>query len=342
MTNGTDARNRPGPTRPGPSRRAIGLGLAGLGAGLALPAIVRAQSGWPKSGTLKLVVPFPPAGATDVIGRIVAEKLGTMWGNQIVIENKGGAGGNIGTDAVAKAAPDGNTMLIVSVGMATNPYLYKSLSYDPIKDFEPVSLLAMVPNIMIVPPNHAANSVADFIRLAKEKPGTFSYGSSGIGTSVHLSGELFAKLTGVKMTHVPYKGTAQAKNDLIAGRLDCIFDNITAALPQAQGGQVKALGITTARRSKLAPDLAPVADTVPGFDVSSWFAIFVPAKTPAEIVARMNADLRTALADAIVAEKLGKLGAEIVGSTPADLGTFLKAEGDKWGSLIKQIGVTAG
>jgi tripartite-type tricarboxylate transporter receptor subunit TctC len=320
----------------------VGLGLAGFGAGLAMPAIGRAQSGWPKSGTLRLVVPFPPAGATDVIGRIIAERLGAIWGNQIVIENKGGAGGNIGTDAVAKAAPDGNTMLIVSVGMATNPYLYKSLSYDPIKDFEPVSLLALVPNIMIVPPNHAANSVADFVRLAKEKPGTFTYGSSGIGTSVHLSGELFAKLTGVTMTHVPYKGTAQAKNDLIAGRLDCIFDNITAALPQAQAGQVKALGITTARRSKLAPDLAPVADTVPGFDVSSWFAVFLPAKTPAEIVTRMNADIRTALADAGVADKLGKLGAEIVGSTPSDLGGFLKAEGDKWGSLIKQIGVTAG
>lgn len=332
------------PTTPGSglTRRVIGLGLAGFGAGLAMPAIGRAQSGWPKSGTLRLVVPFPPAGATDVIGRIIAERLGAIWGNQIVIENKGGAGGNIGTDAVAKAAPDGNTMLIVSVGMATNPYLYKSLSYDPIKDFEPVSLLALVPNIMIVPPNHAANSVADFVRLAKEKPGTFTYGSSGIGTSVHLSGELFAKLTGVTMTHVPYKGTAHAKNDLIAGRLDCIFDNITAALPQAQAGQVKALGITTARRSKLAPDLAPVADTVPGFDVSSWFAVFLPAKTPAEIVTRMNADIRTALADAGVADKLGKLGAEIVGSTPSDLGGFLKAEGDKWGSLIKQIGVTAG
>jgi tripartite-type tricarboxylate transporter receptor subunit TctC len=283
-----------------------------------------------------------PAGATDVIGRIVAEKLSQIWGNQVVIENKGGAGGNIGTDQVAKAAADGNTFLVVSVGMATNPYLYKNLPYDPVRDFEPVSLLAMVPNIMITPPNHPAKTVAEFVALAKKDPGKMSFGSSGIGTSVHLSGELFNKLTGARMVHVPYKGTAEAKNDLIAGRLDCIFDNITAALPQARGGQVKALGITTAKRSTLAPELPPVNDTVPGFDVSSWFAFFAPAKTPKEIVAKMHADTKTALADAMVAEKLGKLGAEVVGSNPAELAAFLKAESDKWGSLIKEIGITAG
>lgn len=324
-----------------PSRRTA---LAGLAAATVFsPAILRAQgSVWPKSGTIRLVIPFPPAGATDVIGRIVAEKLSQIWGNQVVIENKGGAGGNIGTDQVAKATPDGNTFLVVSVGMATNPYLYKNLPYDPVKDFEPVSLLAMVPNIMITPPNHPAKTAAEFVALAKKDPGKMSFGSSGIGTSVHLSGELFNKLTGAKMVHVPYKGTAEAKNDLIAGRLDCIFDNITAALPQARGGQVKALGITTAKRSTLAPELAPVNDTVPGFDVSSWFAFFAPAKTPKEIVAKMHADTKTALADAMVAEKLGKLGAEVVGSNPAELAAFLKAESDKWGSLIKEIGITAG
>lgn len=324
-----------------PSRRAALAGLAA--ASVFSPAILRAQgSGWPKSGTIRLVIPFPPAGATDVIGRIVAEKLSQIWGNQIVIENKGGAGGNIGTDQVAKSTPDGNTFLIVSVGMATNPFLYKSLPYDPVKDFEPVSLIAMVPNIMITPPNHPAKTVAEFVAMAKKEPGKMSFGSSGIGTSVHLSGELFNKLTGAKMVHVPYKGTAEAKNDLIAGRLDCIFDNITAALPQAQGGQVKGLGITTAKRSKLAPELPPVNDTVPGFDVSSWFAFFAPAKTPKEIVAKMQADTKTALADAMVADKLGKLGAEIVGSSPAELAAFLKAESDKWGSLIKEIGISAG
>jgi tripartite-type tricarboxylate transporter receptor subunit TctC len=320
-------------------RRAV---LAGLAATPFLGAAARGQAAWPKSGTIRMVIPFPPAGATDVIGRIVAERLGAMWGNQILIENKGGAGGNIGTDQAAKAAPDGNTMLVVSVGMATNPYLYKSLPYDPVKDFEPVSLMAMVPNIMVTPPNHPAKTVAEFIALAKAKPGAMSFGSSGIGTSVHLSGELFQKLTGTKMIHVPYKGTAEAKNDLIAGRLDCIFDNITAALPQAQAGTVKALGITTARRSSLAPDLAPINDTVPGFDVSSWFALFVPAKTPPAIVARMNADVKTVLADADVAARLGKLGGEIVGSSQQELAAFLKSESEKWGALIKEIGVTAG
>lgn len=320
-------------------RRAV---LAGLAATPFLGAGALGQAAWPKAGTIRMVIPFPPAGATDVIGRIVAERLGAVWGNQIVVENKGGAGGNIGTDQAAKAAPDGNTMLVVSVGMATNPYLYKSLPYDPVKDFEPVSLLAMVPNIMVIPPNHPAKSVAEFIAMAKAKPGTMSFGSSGIGTSVHLSGELFQKLTGTKMIHVPYKGTAEAKNDLIAGRLDCIFDNITAALPQARAGTVKALGITTAKRSQLAPELAPINDTVPGFDVSSWFALFVPAKTPPAIVARMNADVKAVLAEAEVASKLGKLGGEIVGSSQQELAAFLKSESEKWGALIKEIGVTAG
>ncbi|MCZ8187235.1 MAG: tripartite tricarboxylate transporter substrate binding protein [Beijerinckiaceae bacterium] len=320
-------------------RRAV---LAGLAATPFVASAARGQGAWPKAGTIRMIIPFPPAGATDVIGRIVAERLGAIWGNQIVVENKGGAGGNIGTDQAAKAAPDGNTMLVVSVGMATNPYLYKSLPYDPVKDFEPVSLMAMVPNIMVVPPNHPAKSVAEFIALAKAKPGTMSFGSSGIGTSVHLSGELFQKLTGTKMIHVPYKGTAEAKNDLIAGRLDCIFDNITAALPQAQAGTIKALGITTAKRSKLAPDLAPINETVPGFDVSSWFALFVPAKTPPAIVARMNADVKAVLAEAEVATKLGKLGGEIVGSSQQELAAFLKSESDKWGALIKEIGATAG
>ncbi|KAF0231772.1 MAG: hypothetical protein FD175_333 [Beijerinckiaceae bacterium] len=324
-------------TRRDLAKGALALGTAGL-----LPRAAGAQAVWPKGGTIKLVVPFPPAGATDVIGRIVAEKLGQLWGNQIVIENKGGAGGNIGTDQAAKSAPDGNTILVVSVGMATNPYLYKSLPYDPIRDFEPVSLLAMVPNIMVIPANHAAKSVAEFIALAKANPGKMTYGSSGIGTSVHLSGELFQKLTGTKMVHLPYKGTAEAKNDLIAGRIDCIFDNITAALPQARGGTVRALGITTAKRSTLAPDLVPINDTVPGFDVSSWFALFVPAKTPKDIIAKMSADTKTVLADPSVVDRLGKLGAEIVGSNPAELGSFLKAESDKWGSLIKEVGASAG
>jgi tripartite-type tricarboxylate transporter receptor subunit TctC len=322
-------------------RRQFSAGLAGLTA-LGAPSVARAQAGWPKNGTIRLIIPFPPAGATDVIGRIVAEKLSQAWGTQVVIENRAGAGGNIGSDAAAKSSPDGTTMVVGSVGFATNPYLYKSLPYDPVKDFEPVSLMAMVPNLLVVPNSSPAKTVAEFVALAKASGDKITFASSGIGTSVHLSGELFNKLAGAKMTHLPYKGAGETKNDLIAGRFDCIFDNITSILPLVQGGQARALGITTARRSRLAPNIPPVADAVPGFDVSSWFGIFVPTKTPAEIINKMSADIRTALSDQAVAEKLGALGGEIVASTPAELGAHLRREGEKWGALIKEIGASAG
>ena len=323
------------------NRRSFSLAI-GASMGLGAPSLLRAQSGWPKTGTIRIVVPFPPAGATDVIARIMAERFSQLWGNQVIVENRPGAGGNIGTDAVAKSAPDGNSLLVFSVGMATNPYLYKNLPYDPIKDFAPVSLMAMVPNILCVPNSHPAKTLAEFVALAKAKPGTMTFASSGIGTSLHLSGELFNKLTGAKMTHLPYKGAGETKNDLIAGRFDCIFDNITSMLPLAQGGQVRALGITTATRSKLAPDLPPINDAVPGFDVSSWFAIFAPAKVPKEILARMTADARAILKEPAVVAKLNALGGEVVGSTGEELGAHLAKESTKWGALIKEIGITAG
>lgn len=321
------------------NRRCFGAGIAAL---VAAPAIVRAQPAWPKAGTIKMIIPFPPAGATDIIGRIVADRLSQIWGNQIIVENKAGAGGNIGVDQAAKAAADGNTLLVASVGMATNPYLYKGLSYDPIRDFAPVSLLAMVPNIMVVPKASPAKTLAEFVALAKATPGKMTFASSGIGTSLHLSGELFNKLTGAKMAHLPYKGAGDAKNDLIAGRFDCMFDNITSMLPLARDGSVRALGITTAKRSALAPELAPIGDSVPGFDVSSWFALFAPAKTPKEILAKINADTKAVLAEKPVAEKLGALGGEIIGSSAEELGVFLKAESEKWGALIKELGISAG
>lgn len=329
-------------SKAGLDRRTFGLGLAGTTAALCTPSIVRAQSSWPKGGTIKMVIPFPPAGATDVIGRIMAEKLSQLWGNQIIVENKAGAGANIGTDAVVKSAPDGFTLLVASVGIATNPYLYKSLTYDPIRDLEPVSLMAMVPNILVVPNASPAKTMADFVKLAKEKGNQLSFASSGIGTSLHLAGELFNKLTGAKMTHVPYKGAGEAKNDLMTGRIDCMFDNITSMLPLARGGQVRGLGITTAKRSVLAPELPPIAETVPGFDVSSWFSLFVPAKTPKSIIDRISADAKAGLADPKVSEKLGALGGEIVGSSPEELRAFVKSESEKWGALIKEIGATAG
>ncbi len=323
-------------------RRAL---LGGLAATLATPGFGQgaawAQGAWPQGRTLKLVVPFPPAGATDVLARLVADRLGQAWGTNFVVENRAGAGGNIGTDVVAKAEPNGDTILIVSVGLATNQYLYPKLNYDPVKDLAPITMVALVPNLLVVNKDVPANTVAELIAYAKANPGKLTYGSSGVGTSVHLSGEYFQKLTGTKMVHVPYRGTAQATQDLIGGRIDLIFDNITQALPHVRAGSIRSLGITTAKRSAAAPEFAPIAETVPGFDVSSWFALFAPARTPQAVIDKIQADTKTGLADPTLRAKMDTLAAEPVGNTPAELGAFLQAEMKKWGDLIKEIGIKA-
>ena len=300
-----------------------------------------AQPAWPQGRTIRIIVPFAAGGATDVIARIMGDKLSRLWSASIVIENRGGAGGNIGTDMAARAAPDGDTMLMVSVGMATNIYLYKKLSYDPVADFAPVSLVARVPNMLIAGADRPYRSVPELIAWGRANPGKLSFASSGVGTSIHLSGELFKKLTGVDMAHVPYRGSAPALQDILGGRVDLMFDNITASLPQARAGLVQALGVTTAQRSVSAPELPPIADTVPGFDVSSWFAFFAPAKTPPAIVERMSRDVRAALADPAVREKFAALAAEPVGSTPKELEDFFARERDTWGKLIREAGLSA-
>jgi len=314
---------------------------AGLAASLALPALARAQSGWPQGRNIRLVVPFAAGGATDIIARIMADKLGQMWNCSIVVDNKGGAGGNIGTEAAARAEPNGETFLLVSVGLATNPYLYPKLGYDPVGDFAPVSLVAMVPNMLIAGKHLPVTSTAELIAYGKANPGKLTYASSGVGTSIHLSGELFKKLTGVELTHVPYRGSAPAIQDIMGGRVDVMFDNITSSLAQVRGGTLNGLAITTAKRSPFAPELPPVADAVPGYDVSSWFAFFAPKKTPPEMVARMAADTKIALTDPGVKSRLDALAAESVGSTPAELGAFLAKESETWGKLIRDQGIRA-
>lgn len=331
----------------GLTRRDLGRKGAAIGAtlaipSLAMPSIARAQApGWPKSGTIRLVVPYPPAGATDIIGRLVADRLSAIWGNQVIVENKAGAGGNIGSDFVAKSPPDGNTMLIVSVGLATNTYLYKSVPFDPFKDFTPVSLLVRLPNLLVVPNSHPAQNIAEFVAYAKANPGKMSYASSGIGTTIHFSAELFNKMTGAKMTHVPYKGSGPAKTDLIGGRVDCMFDNITSIVQHAKEGQVRALGVTSLQRSPIFPDYPPISDALPGFDVSSWFGLFLPGNAPKEVVARLNADAKAAMADETVKQKLAQLGTEIVASSPEELAALLKSEDTKWGPIIKELGISA-
>ena len=314
---------------------------AGLAASLALPAMARAQSAWPQGRNIKIVVPFAAGGATDIIARIMADKLGQMWNCSIVVDNKGGAGGNIGTEAAARAEPNGETFLLVSVGLATNPYLYPKLGYDPVGDFAPVSLVAMVPNMLIAGKHLPVTSTAELIAYGKANPGKLTYASSGVGTSIHLSGELFKKLTGVELTHVPYRGSAPAIQDIMGGRVDVMFDNITSSLAQVRGGTLNGLAITTAKRSPFAPELPPVAEAVPGYDVSSWFAFFAPNKTPPEMVARMAADTKIALTDPGVKSRLDALAAESVGSTPAELAAFLAKESETWGKLIRDQGIRA-
>jgi tripartite-type tricarboxylate transporter receptor subunit TctC len=228
------------------------------------------------------------------------------------------------------------------VGMATNPALYGKLNYDPIKDFESVSLIAMVPNIMIAGKHTPYGTVREFIDYARANPGKVTYGSSGIGTSLHMAGELLQKLTGIKMQHVPYRGAALAIQDLLAGQIDIVLDNITSALPQARSGNVKGLGITTAKRSIHAPELQPIAEVVPGFDVTSWFSFFVPRGTPRAVIDRINADTRRALADEGMKAKLAALGGEAIGSTPEEMAAFLLSETEKWGKLISEVGIKAG
>ena len=304
-------------------------------ASLAAP-FARAQGAWPTNRAIKIVVPFPPGGATDVIARIVADKLARMWNVAVIVENKAGAGGNIGNEQVARANPDSNTILMTSPGIATNVFLYDKIGYDPIGDFTHDAGVALVPNILVMAPDKPFKSVADIIAAAKASPGKLSYASSGVGTTIHLSGELFKFMTKTDVVHVPYRGSSPALTDLMAGRTDYMFDNISSALPQVRGGALKALAITTSKRSPFVPDLPLVADTLPGFDVSSWFGFSLPKKTPEAIVAKLAADTKIAVADADVRAKLEGLGAEPVGSTTAEFTAFVQKETDVWGKVIRE------
>jgi len=320
-------------------RRMVGVAAASALAPWLVSRVALGQS-WP-SRFVRLIVPFPPGGGTDAIARVVAGRLSELWGQQMVIENRGGAATNIGTEAVARAEPDGYTMLLCSLNLAVNRYLFPSLSYDPVADLAPVSLLCDYPNVMAVPISSPAKSVTEFIAYAKANRGKITFASSGHGTSVHLSGELFKRLAGVEMLHVPYRGAGPALNDLLPGRVDVMFNNIGAVLPLIQSDRLRGLAVTTAKRTPAAPQMPTIAEAgVPGFDVSSWYAIFAPARTPPEIVRKIHADTIAALADRATKERLEQRGVVVIGSTPAELAAFLKAEMDKWGPVIKEAGIT--
>ena len=289
---------------------------------------------WPDR-LVKLVVPFPPAGAIDVVARLVMPGLQKSWGKDVIIENKPGAGGNIGNEQVARAAPDGYKLLLTQSGIIVNQYLYPKLNYDPVADFTPVSLLALVPNVMVVPTSSPATTLEEFVAYAKTK--TLTFGSAGNGTSSHMCGELFKRRIGVEMTHVPYRGSAPALNDLLAGRLDLIIDSVSGIIPQIQANSVRALGVTSARPLPVMPQLRPLADkALPGFEAAGLVAAFAPAKTPPDIVAKIQKSFAAALSEPTTNKRLADLGDEVLGSTPEVLAQYMKSEMDRWGPVIKE------
>ena len=306
-------------------------------AALAAPAILpsRASAADYPTKPVRIVVPFTPGGSTDITARLVGNRLQEIWGQSVVIENKGGAGGNIAADMVAHGDSDGYTILISGPGMATNQFLYPSLSYDPVGDFAPVTMLITQPNMMCVPNTSPAKSVKEFIDFCNANKGKVTFASSGNGTTLHLSGELFKRMAKVEMTHIPYRGGAPAINDLIPGRVDVIFDNMPSIISHVRSGSVRGIAVTTRDRVSIVSDVPAIAETVPGFDVVSWFGFFAPVKTPKEIVAKINADTNAALLTPAVKTRFEDLGAVPKGSSEAELAAFLKSETNKWGPVIK-------
>ncbi|MGA7486222.1 MAG: tripartite tricarboxylate transporter substrate binding protein [Xanthobacteraceae bacterium] len=314
---------------------ASALALPGRGAG-AQPS---SRELWP-SRIVKLVVPFTPGGGIDAVGRIVGGRLSEIWAQQVVVENKPGAGGNIASEFVARSAPDGYTMYISAAGLAINRYLFASIGYDPVADFAPITLICHFPNLLVVPTSSTLHSVADLIAAAKANPGKITYATPGHGSSPHMSGELFKYLAKVDLTHVPYRGASPAYTDVIAGRVDVMFAVMASGLPLVKSGQLRALGVTTAERVQVAPDVPTIAEAgVPGYDTSSWFAFFVPARTPPDIIRKMHADTVAVLAEPPVKAKLEQLGFITVGSTPEQLAAHFKAEMDKWATVIRAANI---
>jgi tripartite-type tricarboxylate transporter receptor subunit TctC len=311
--------------------------LCGLVAVLATAAA--AAQGFPNK-PLRVVVGFPPGGAPDILARLFADKA--QLGQPVVVDNKPGAGGNLGADAVAKAPPDGHVLALATVGThAINGALYAKLPYDMVKDFAPVGHIASAPNLLVVTNDLPVKTVPELVAWLKANPGKASFGSPGIGTSVHVSGELFKSLTGTAMTHVPYKGRQFAIPDLVGGQIQLMFDNMPSALPMAREGKIRALAVTTAKRSAAAPEIPTVAESVPGFEATTWFAMFAPAGTPKDVVAKLNAELRRVYALPDVAEKLKSLGLEAWISTPEELAQLQASEITKWAKVVKDSGAKA-
>jgi len=287
---------------------------------------------------VKWVVPYPPAGTTDVLARIVAQWLTEKLGQPFVIENKPGAGNNLGTESVVKATPDGYTMLLVNPANGINATLYKELSFNVIRDIAPVAGLVRTPNVMEVTPSFPAKTVAEFIAYCKANPGKINMASSGSGTSVHLSGELFKSLTGCQMLHVPYKGAGPALTDLMGGQVDVIFDNLPSSIGHIKSGKIRALAVTSAERDPSLPDVPTVAETVPGYEATAWFGIGMPKGTPKDVVEKINAEVNRALVDPKMRARLAELGGKPIAGSPEDFGKVIAAETAKWEKVVISSG----
>ncbi len=309
-------------------------------AALSLTSVAGAQTPAYPSKPIRLVVPFPAGGTTDILARAVAQKLTEAWGQPVVVDNRPGAGGNIGSELVAKAAADGYTLEMGTVGThAINPSLYAKMPYDHVKDFAPVILVAGVPNVLVVNPGVPAHSVAELIAYAKTHPGKLNFASSGSGTSIHLSGELFKVMSGADMMHVPYKGSAPALADLIGGQVQLMFDNLPSSLPQIRAGKLRALAVTSGTRAAALPDTPTIAESgLPGFEASSWFGVLAPAGTPPAIVSKLNAEIAKWLASPEAKEKMQSQGANAAGGSPEDFARHIQAETAKWAKVVKDSG----
>jgi tripartite-type tricarboxylate transporter receptor subunit TctC len=288
---------------------------------------------------IRWVVPFPPGGATDVVARVVSQWLSERFGQPVVIENRGGAGGNIGVQAVVNAPPDGYTMLLIPTSATINATLYDTLPYNILRDIAPVSGLVLSPNVMIVNPALPVRSVAEFIAYTKANPGKINLASPGTGTAVHMGGEMFKLMTGASMTHVPYRGGAPAIADLISGQVHVMFDVLPGAMQHIRSGTTRALAVTTRTRVDALPDIPTVAETVPGYESTTWFGIGVPAGTPRELIERLNREFNACLSDAGIKARLAEVGTAPMLFTPADFGAHLAAETEKWAKVVKASGV---
>jgi tripartite-type tricarboxylate transporter receptor subunit TctC len=316
------------------------LSLLG-GAAAAWPRAAMAQTppNWPQR-VVRIIVPYVPGGGTDAIARILAAGLSKSAGYQIIIENKGGGATNIGTEAVAHAAPDGYTVLFCSLSFAINRFLFPTLGYDSLVDFAPVTLLTTYPDLMAVPNASPAKTVAEFIAYAKSNGGKTTFASSGTGSSPHLAGELFKRRAGIEMTHIPYRGAGPAVTDVIAGRVDVIFNTFGSTLSLVRDGQLRGLAVTSGKRFPAAPELPTVAEAaLPGFDVTAWYALYVPVQTPPDIVRKLNADTVAVLAEPAIRDKMELLGVAVVGSTQEELARHLRAETALWGPVIKAANI---